>query len=51
MVVTSERSCCGKLNSDVLTAAKEAIDSLVVDSKVVRIVSICWKGQHVLAAM
>lgn len=49
VVVTSERSCCGKLNSEVLTAAKEAIDSLVVDSKVVRIVSIGWKGKDSLS--
>lgn len=40
VVVTSERSCCGKLNSQVLAAARDAIDEYIADHKAVRIVSV-----------
>ncbi len=40
VVVTSERSCCGKLNSDVLSASKEAVESFLEENKVVSIISI-----------
>jgi F0F1-type ATP synthase gamma subunit len=44
IVVTSERSCCGRLNSEVLSAAKDAIEAYTKDSKYVRIISVGWKG-------
>jgi F0F1-type ATP synthase gamma subunit len=50
VVITSERSCCGKLNNAVLAAAREAIDTYIADNKVVRIVSVGWKGSDSLSA-
>lgn len=49
VVITSERSCCGKLNNEVLLAAKDAISLLVDDNKRTSIVSIGWKGKDSLA--
>jgi F-type H+-transporting ATPase subunit gamma len=43
VIVTSEKSCCGKLNSDVLYSAKEYIISLIDETHSVSIVSIGWK--------
>jgi len=40
VVITSERSCCGKLNNDVLAASKDAIEYYLDDNKVVRVISV-----------
>ncbi len=40
VVITSERSCSGKSNSEVLSASKEAIGICVSENRVVRIISI-----------
>lgn len=45
LVITSERSCCGKLNSDVLTSSKTAINSFLEDKKIVKLISVGWKGR------
>lgn len=44
VVITSERSCCGKLNTEVLSAAKDAIEAYIDDNKSISIVSVGWKG-------
>jgi ATP synthase F1 gamma subunit len=49
VVVSSERSCCGKLNNEVLLATKEAIGSFVDNNKIVSIITIGWKGKNSLA--
>jgi F-type H+-transporting ATPase subunit gamma len=46
VVITSERSCCGKLNSDVFSASREAISSHVEDNKLVKIISVGYKGYN-----
>lgn len=48
VVITSERSCCGKLNNEVLSSAKDAIDSFLEEDKQVRIISVGWKGRNSL---
>lgn len=40
VVITSERSCCGKLNSEVLSAAKDSIDSYLDENKILNIISV-----------
>jgi F-type H+-transporting ATPase subunit gamma len=45
VVLTSERSCCGRLNSEVLSAARDTIDLYLRDYKLVRIISIGWRGR------
>jgi F-type H+-transporting ATPase subunit gamma len=44
VVITSDRSCCGKLNGEVLEAARDVIDSYIEDNKAVRIISVGRKG-------
>jgi F-type H+-transporting ATPase subunit gamma len=46
VVITSERSCCGKLNSDVFSASREAISSHIEDNKLVKIISVGYKGYN-----
>jgi ATP synthase F1 gamma subunit len=48
VIITSERSCCGKLNSDVLSASKDAVESFIEENKIVSIISIGWKGRNSL---
>ena len=45
VVITSEKSCCGKLNSEVLSASKDALETFIEDNKVLKIISIGWKGR------
>jgi F-type H+-transporting ATPase subunit gamma len=49
IVITSERSCSGRLNSEVLGAAKDAIAVYIKGNKYVRIVSVGWKGTDSLS--
>jgi len=49
VVLSSERSCCGKLNNAVLLASRETIDAYLTDRKMVHIVSVGWKGSDNLA--
>ena len=50
VVITSERSCCGKLNSEVLSAAKDSIDSYLDENKILNIISVGWKGRDSLSS-
>jgi ATP synthase F1 gamma subunit len=50
VIITSEKSCCGKLNSDVLSASKDAIDTYIEENKLLRIISVGWKGRNSLAS-
>lgn len=40
VVITSEKSCCGKLNSEVLSASKDALETFLEENKVLKIISI-----------
>jgi F0F1-type ATP synthase gamma subunit len=40
VILTSEKSSCGKLNSDVLSASKDAIDTYIEDNKLLKIISV-----------
>jgi F-type H+-transporting ATPase subunit gamma len=46
VVITSERSCCGKLNSDVFSASRDIIDSYIEDNKIVKLVTVGYKGYN-----
>lgn len=45
VLITSERSCCGKLNNEIILVAKDAIEGYIDSRKQVRIISIGWKGR------
>jgi F-type H+-transporting ATPase subunit gamma len=49
VVLTSDRSCCGKLNGEVLAASRDVIDAYIEDSKVVRLISVGRKGYAAFA--
>lgn len=40
VVITSERSCCGKLNNDVISSVKDSIEEYLDDNKQLRIISV-----------
>jgi F-type H+-transporting ATPase subunit gamma len=44
VVLTSDRSCCGKLNGDVLAASRDVLDAYIEDNKAVRLISVGRKG-------
>ena len=46
VVITSERSCCGKLNSDVFSASRDVLDSHLEENKVVKLISVGYKGYN-----
>lgn len=46
VVITSERSCCGKLNSDVFSASRDVIESCLEDNKVIKLISVGYKGYN-----
>lgn len=46
VVITSERSCCGKLNHAILSCVKDSIESFLEDNKQVSIISVGWKGRN-----
>lgn len=50
VIITSEKSCCGKLNSDVLAASKDAVDTYIEDNRLLKIISVGWKGRNSLAS-
>jgi ATP synthase F1 gamma subunit len=45
LIITSEKSCCGKLNSDVLGVSKGVIHSYIENNKIVSLICIGWKGK------
>jgi F-type H+-transporting ATPase subunit gamma len=45
VVITSEKSCCGKLNSEVLSASKDALETFIEENKILKLISIGWKGR------
>jgi ATP synthase F1 gamma subunit len=46
VIITSERSCCGKLNSDVFSASRDMIESHVEDNNVIKLISVGYKGYN-----
>jgi F0F1-type ATP synthase gamma subunit len=40
VLITSERSCCGKLNNDVVSVVKNALSAYVIGGKLINIISI-----------
>jgi F-type H+-transporting ATPase subunit gamma len=46
VIITSERSCCGKLNSDVFSASRALFDSYIDDKKVVKLITVGYKGYN-----
>lgn len=46
VVITSERSCCGKLNGDVFSASREVVSTYIEDKKLVSVISVGYKGYN-----
>jgi F-type H+-transporting ATPase subunit gamma len=46
VIITSERSCCGKLNSDVFSASRDFLETYTEDNKAVKLISVGYKGYN-----
>ena len=46
VLITSERSCCGKLNGDLFSASRELIDYSIENHKIIRLISVGYKGYN-----
>ena len=40
VIITSDKSCCGKLNSDVLYASKDAMETYMEGNRVLKLISV-----------
>ena len=50
VIITSEKSCCGKINNDILSASKEAIATCLDENQLLNVISVGWKGRVSLSA-
>ena len=48
-ILTSEKNCCGKLNSDILRTASSIIDYYIDTNKNIKIISIGWRCRRSLS--
>lgn len=49
VIITSEKNCCGKLNSDIVRAVNAQLDYFLDISKQLKIISIGWRSRRALS--